>query len=134
MKKRVMLIVLAVLLVLTIAACGQKGIEGRWKLVGGEGGEFSDFEEIGADFIIELKGGTMKWEFDLSNSGMTDEEKQYAEAMLGMFTMATMTYKVVSDTELEMTISMMGETETDTVEYSLNGDTLIIEGTTFKRQ
>ncbi len=137
MKKRVLLVIMAALMLLTIMACGKKGIEGKWKLVGSGGDTFGDFSDMGmegAEFFLVLKGGKMTFEFNLDKVDMTDEERQTAEAMMGMLNMATITYEVKSETEMEMSYSFMGESDTQTVEYTLNGDTLEIDGTAFQRQ
>ncbi len=134
MKKRILLFILAALMLLTMAACGKKGIEGKWGIVSDESGEFSDFTGMGYEFYLVFDKGTMSFDFNLDNAGLSDEDLEMAQAMLGMMNMYTMTYKIISDTEMELSVDMMGESDTETVHYTLNGDTLEIEGTVFKRQ
>jgi len=134
MKKRILLIVLAALLLLSATACGKKSLEGKWKLVGAEGSDYAEMEAFGAEIYFVFDNEKVTFEFDFSNSELSEEEQQYAESMLGMMTLIQITYEVKSDTELEMTTSAFGQTETETVQYSLEGDTLTFEGATFERQ
>ncbi len=113
---------------------------GTWKLdttaenSGEESGENSlDIEfGLGIEFTKDgkLRYGFTEDVFESLQSGVDMEE-----AINGMEFLVTIYYEVKSDTELDITISaIMGlAKETQTVEYSLKGDTLVFEGATYTR-
>jgi uncharacterized lipoprotein YehR (DUF1307 family) len=128
MKKRVFLIVLAVLMIVSLTACGKKGIEGKWKYVSGDAGDLSSF---GEGIFITFKGGKVTMELDPKAEGVTAEQKQFIQSLLAMMTIS---YKIVSDTQLELSISVLGQSQKETVTYKVDGDTLTLEGAIYKRQ
>ena len=63
-------------------------------------------------------------------------EDELAEGMLeGLDMLVNIEYKIISDTEMELTVSaFLGlASESDTVEYRLDGDTLEFDGATYTR-
>jgi hypothetical protein len=48
--------------------------------------------------------------------------------------MMTITYEVKSDTELEVSLSILGESQTDTVEYKIEGNKLTFADAEFERK
>lgn len=128
MKKRVFLIILAVLLIVSLTACGKKGLEGKWRYVAGDTGSL---EEFGNALIMNFNNGKLTMELDPKATGITAEQRQAFTQLMGM---TTMTYVIKSATQIEMTMTMFGETDTSTVDYKLDGDTLTFQGAQFKRQ
>ncbi len=113
--KRITAIILVAALVVSLvfaAGCGgDKGIVGKWA-VSGEGSDM--FVE---GMIIEFtKGGEIKF----SASDNASEEAQFA---LGLMQIAKMTYKVKGD-QLEMTVEALGQKETNSTKFKVDGDKL----------
>jgi len=128
MKKRIALVFMAALIVLTLSACGKKGIEGKWKYVSGDAGEFSEY---GQDFYMTFKGGKVTFDINWEKAGLTGDELNMAKALMGMM---QITYKVKSETELVMSVNVMGQNSEDTVQYKLEGDKLTFDDAVFQRQ
>lgn len=133
--KKALVVLLVAVMILSITACGGTGasgkLVGRWELSDGDGGAYG----YGLEF---KKDGTMTYAIDSelftgTETGMTDEE--WDEAMDALSKIYTIKYKAKSDTSMDITVSaLMGlGKETTTVEYSLNGDTLIFDGSTYTR-
>ncbi len=131
--KKVLAILLGAVMLISLAACGgggnQKAIIGTWKVVDTE----TETEYgLGIEFTKDgkLRYGLTEDIFDgLANGENSDE------LMAGLDILMTIEYKIKSDTEMELTAkALFGlAKETDTVEYSLNGDTLIFDGATYTR-
>jgi hypothetical protein len=128
MKKRILLVVIAALLVLTLAACGKKGLEGRWKYVSGDAGEFGEY---GEEFYLVFDDGKMSIDIDWEKAGLEGSDLELAK---GLMQMMTITYEVKSDTELEVSLSILGESQTDTVEYKIEGNKLTFADAEFERK
>lgn len=67
--------------------------------------------------------------------GLEDSD-EYADVMKGLGAIMSMKYKIKSDSVIEVTMSALmglGGKETIEVSYSLNGDTLVFDGATYKR-
>ncbi|NLC79263.1 MAG: hypothetical protein GX683_06020 [Ruminococcaceae bacterium] len=132
--KKALSVILILVLALSFAACGnpaQKAIVGAWELVDTE-------TEATYGFGLEFKkDGTMSYglteELVASLGELSEEEAE--EALEGMGYLMEITYKVKSDTVMEITVSaLMGLAKEKTdVEYSLNGDTLVFDGATYQR-
>ncbi|MBQ2662031.1 MAG: hypothetical protein IJF80_05195 [Clostridia bacterium] len=134
---------LAVILVLTMAlsliGCGggtaskKQAIVGTWKAVDTENEtEYG----LGIEFT---KDGKLRYGLteDVLNNIIESNgsEGDVDDAMQGLDMLMSIEYKIKSDTEMEITASAMFglAKETTTVEYSLNGDTLVFDGATFTR-
>ncbi len=123
--KKILAVLLAVTMLFGLAACGgggnERSIVGTWKLVNAE-------EETDYGLQIEF---TKKGELIY---GATEDE--LAEGMLdGLDALVNIEYKILSDTEMELTVSaFLGlASESDTVAYRLDGDTLEFDGATYTR-
>ena len=128
--KKILIILLAVLLVLSLGACGggnKKAIVGSWKLTDGDGGEY------GVALVFN-KDGTMSYGFDI-DWGEGDEAEELEDAMEDLKGLLTIEYKVKSDTMMKITVkALMGlASESTEVEYQLDGDTLVFDGSTYQR-
>ena len=125
--KKILAFALALVMILTLAACGsgnKKAIVGSWELTDGESATF------GLGFTFE-KDGTLT----LGIPGLEDSD-EYADVMKGLGAIMSMKYKIKSDSVIEVTMSALmglGGKETIEVSYSLNGDTLVFDGATYKR-
>lgn len=122
--KKLLAILLAVTVLLCFAACGggnEKNIVGTWRLVNTE-------EETDYGLKIEF---TQKGELIY---GATESE--LADGILeGLDTLVNMEYKILSDTEMELTVSAFFglASESETVIYRLEGNTLEFDGATYTR-
>ena len=122
--KKLLAILLAVTVLLCFAACGggnEKNIVGTWRLVNTE-------EET--DYGLEIEF-TQKGELIY---GATESE--LADGILeGLDTLVNMEYKILSDTEMELTVSAFFglASESETVIYRLEGNTLEFDGATYTR-
>ncbi len=136
MKKKVAVVLSAFLMLFALVACGGgTGLEGKWKMTGATGGDmaqFAEFEKYGAIYF-NIKGGKIALELE-TGSSLSEEEKLALEMIKPFLSSMEMSYEVLSDTEMKLTISGLGQSATETVEYSLNGDTLILDDATFTRQ
>ena len=128
--KKLLAIVLAALMLLSLTACAGGGnkqaIIGIWKLID---------EETETEYGLGIqftKDGKLRYGLtadDLTTlTGDEDVDKALSYLM-------SIEYEVISDTEMEMTISAVFgiQKETSTVTYSLNGDTLEFDGAVYKR-
>ena len=127
-----LLMVLAMALALT--ACGggnKKNIVGTWHIV-----DESTQTEYGLGIEFD-KDGTLRYglteELLMGLSG--DDEEDVQDAMAGLDMLLSMEYKIKSDTEMEVTMkALFGlAKETTTVQYELDGDTLVFDGATYTR-
>ena len=116
-------------MVLTMTACSKNPIEGKWKYVSGDLGE--EFASFGDSFSLTFSGGKVTFDIDFSKMGLTGDALTAAQAMMKAI---TITYKVKSATELEMTASFMGQTETQTVQYKIDGNKLTFGDAVFQKQ
>jgi hypothetical protein len=134
MKKIGAFILIAATLVL-MSGCGGGGnksdIVGFW--------EITD-ENSAAAYGLGLefrKDGTMYIGLSKENlAEFTDmSEKEIEQALEGLGYLYKITYDIKSDTSMEITVSaMMGLAKEKTeVAYSLDGDTLVLDGVTYKR-
>ena len=118
MKKKLCLALCIALAMLALVACGssEKGIVGKWEST----------DQAGV-FIEFTKGGEMK--FDVA-----DGVDSTISSGVAVMQLADITYEIKSDTEFEMTISALGQTNTVTMGYTLDGDTLTLEGAEYTRK
>ena len=127
--KRLLALVLAAMMLLSLAACGssnEKSIIGTWMLVDKE----TETEYgLGIEFT---KDGEMRYGLteDVLTSLTGDEVVDAALDLL-----MTIKYKIKSDTEMDITVSaLLGlKKETTTVSYALDGDTLTFDGVDYQR-
>ena len=128
--KKLLIIALALMMVLSLAACGgsnnEKDIIGTWALVDKE----TETEYgLGIEFT---KDGEMRYGLtEDSLAGLTGDE--YVDAALDF--LMTIKYKIKNDTEMEVTVSAMFglAKETTTVSYKLDGDSLSFDGADYQR-
>ena len=133
--KKLFALLLALTMVVALAACGgggsanKKAIVGTWKLVDTE----TETEYgLGMEFT---KDGKLRY-------GLTEDVlagiaggEEADDAMAGLDMLMSIDYKIKSDTEMEITMSAMFgiAKESETVSYSLDGDTLKFDGVTYER-
>ena len=127
--KKLLAIVLAALMLLSLAACGsgnKQAIIGTWKLVD---------EETQTEYGLGLqftKDGKLRYGLtadDLTTlTGDEDVDKALSYLM-------SIEYKIKSDTEMEVTVSALFglQKESTTVTYFLDGDTLEFDGAVYTR-
>ena len=128
--KKILAILLAGLMLLSLASCGgnpnKKAIVGTWKLVDTE-----TETEYGLGIQFTDDG---KVRYGLTEDMFGDDE-DIDEALAGLDMLMTIEYEIKSDTEMELTAkALFGlASESDTVEYKLDGDTLVFDGATYTR-
>ncbi len=127
--KKIIALTLTFIMLLALVSCGgnpnKKAIIGTWKLVDTE----TETEYgLGIQFTDDGKVRYGLTE-DMFDDGDIDE------ALAGLDMLMTIKYKVLSDTEMELTASALFglASESDTVEYKLDGDTLIFDGVEYTR-
>ncbi len=122
-------------MLLSLAACaggggGQKAaLIGTWKAVDTE----TETEYgLGIEF---LKDGKMRYGLTEDIFAGIAEGKEGDEIMAGLDMLMTIKYKIISDTEMEITASTLFglAKESAVVEYRLEGDTLMFDGATYTR-
>ncbi len=131
--KKLLALLLAVMMLFSLVACGgsenKNAIVGTWKLVDAE----TETEYgLGIEFT---KDGKLR--YGLTEDvieGLADGEDA-DDVMAGLEMLMSIEYKIKSDTEMELTAkALFGlAKESDTVEYSLDGDTLFFDGATYIR-
>lgn len=127
--KKLLALVLAALMLLTLTACGggnKSAIVGTWKLVD---------EETNTEYGLGLQfteDGKLHYGLTLDDLTTLTGDENVDEA-LGM--LMSIEYEIISDTEMEITVSAMFgfAKESTTVTYSLDGDTLTFDGATYTR-
>ena len=133
--KKLFALVLALALALSLVACGgggnKKNIVGTWHIVDEEteteyglGIEFTEDGKLRYGLTEEIL------------TGLADGDAQDAQdAMEGLDMLMSIEYKIKSDTEMEVTVSAMFglAKESETISYSLDGDTLTFDGATYTR-
>lgn len=133
--KKLLAFALALALVLSLAACGgggnKKNIVGTWQIVD---------EETATEYGIGLeftKDGKMRYGLtEEILAGLTDGDAEDAkDALEGLDMLMSIEYKIKSDTEMEVTVSALFglAKESETISYSLDGDTLTFDGTAYTR-
>lgn len=134
--KKALAMILILVMVMSMAACGGSAIEkeliGMWKLVDTESEEETEYG-LGIEFT---KDGKLR--YGLTEDvleGLEVEENDMDDAMEGLEMLMTIEYEVLSENEMEVTASaFMGlASESATIAYSLDGDTLEFDGATYKR-
>ena len=133
---KLFLILTVIAMILGLCACGgnpnKKNIVGVWHVVD---------EETETDYGLGIeftKDGKVRYGLTEDVfTALADGDKEDAEAaMKALDFLASMEYKVKSDTEMEITVKALmglGGKETETVTYSLDGDSLTFDGTAFTR-
>ncbi len=131
--KKVLAILLGVVMLFSLVACAGGGnnpaIIGTWKAVDTE----TETEYgLGIEFTKDgkLRYGLTEDVLD----GLADGENA-DDVMAGLDMLMTIEYKIESETEMKLTAkALFGlAKESNTVEYSLDGDTLIFDGATYTR-
>lgn len=130
--KKILVLVLALLLLVSLCACGgnKKAIVGMWQIV-----DVETATEYGMG-IEFTKDGKMR--YGLTEDMLEDlgsDTDAWEEAMEGLEYLMSIEYKVKSNTEMEITVSALFglAKEKTTVPYELKGDTLTFDGATYKR-
>lgn len=133
--KKLLAFALALALILSLAACGgggnKKNIVGTWHIVDEE----TETEYgLGIEFT---KDGKLRYGLtEEMLSGLADGDAQDAkDALEGLDMLMSIEYEIKSDTEMEVTVSAMFglAKESETIPYSLDGDTLTFDGATYSR-
>ena len=133
--KKLLAFALAMALILSLAACGgggnKKNIVGTWHIVDEE----TETEYgLGIEFT---KDGKLRYGLtEEMLAGLADGDSQDAkDAMEGLEMLMSIEYEIKSDTEMEVTVSAMFglAKESETISYSLDGDTLTFDGATYTR-
>ncbi|MDD2955199.1 MAG: hypothetical protein PHD67_02660 [Oscillospiraceae bacterium] len=126
--KRLLALLFALILTLGLTGCAggnKKNIVGTWELADDAGSTYGfgvRFEKDGSFFF--------------SGSSDAESEEELQEAFEAMEMLYSISYKVKSDTELEITQKIfggLGGKEVTVVSYSLDGDVLILDGATYHR-
>ncbi|MDO4567421.1 MAG: hypothetical protein Q4B99_00525 [Clostridia bacterium] len=136
--KRALAIFLAVIVLATVAACSpaakNPAIVGKWQLVDPDAEAEAEYG-FGLEFLSDgtLRFGLSEELLAALDEDMTDAE--VSEMMGGMDALFKMEYKILSTTEMEVTAkALMGlVSESDTITYTLNGDTLEFDGAVYTR-
>lgn len=135
MMKKLMAGLLALVMVLSLTACGgnknEKAIVGTWHIVDEE----TETEYgLGIEFT---KDGKLRYGLtEEMLAGLTDgDSKDAKDALEGLDMLMSIEYKIKSDTEMEITVSAMFglAKESETISYQLDGDTLTFDGATYSR-
>ncbi|CAK7000973.1 MAG: hypothetical protein ENTB_00027 [Enterocloster aldenensis] len=133
--KRMFALLLAVVMILSLTACGgnknEKTIVGTWHIIDEEteteyglGIEFTEDGKLRYGLTEEIL------------TGLTDGDAKDAEdALEGLDMLMSIEYEIKSDTEMEITVSAMFglAKESETISYALDGDTLTFDGATYTR-
>ncbi len=134
--KKLLSVVLVLTLVFALAACGgnpnEKNIVGVWHVVD---------EETETDYGLGIeftKDGKVRYGLteDVFTALADGDEKAADDALKAMDFIASMEYKVRSDTEMEITVKALlglGGKESETITYSLDGDKLTFDDVKFTR-
>ncbi len=134
--KKLLSVVLVITLVFALAACGgnpnEKNIVGVWHVVD---------EETETDYGLGIeftKDGKVRYGLteDVFTALADGDEKAANDALKAMDFIASMEYKVRSDTEMEITVKALmglGGKESETITYSLDGDSLTFDDVKFTR-
>ena len=134
-RKKFSAVILTVVMILALTACGgggnKKDIVGTWHIMDEE-----TATEYGLGIEFE-KDGTLRYGLtEELLTGLSDADGEDVEdALAGLDMLMSMEYKIKSDTEMEITMkAFLGlAKESVTVEYKLDGDTLIFDGATYTR-
>ncbi len=128
--KKVILVLLVVVLAVSALACGNNAIVGKWALADGDGGDYG----AGIEFT---KDGKLQMNLNFGDGeALGVSSAEWEEAMDALSMLAEIKYKVKNDSMIELEAGAfmgLGGTEKMEVEYSLNGDTLVFDGSTYKR-
>ncbi len=134
--KKLLSVMLVLTLVFSLAACGgnpnEKNIVGVWHVVD---------EETETDYGLGIeftKDGKVRYGLteDVFTALADGDEKAANDALKAMDFIASMEYKVRSDTEMEITVKALmglGGKESETITYSLDGDNLTFDDVKFTR-
>ncbi|MBQ3551576.1 MAG: hypothetical protein IJA35_00230 [Clostridia bacterium] len=130
------LVLITLMTIFAFTACGnanQRALIGTWQIVDEETAtEYG----IGLEFTSDGKLRYGLTEDVLAGiSGEEDAGNEFSDVMEGLDALMSIDYKVISDTEMEITVSAMFglAKETTTVSYSLEGDTLTFDGAVYTR-
>ncbi len=131
--KKLLALTLAFVMVLSLTACGggvnKKAIVGTWKVVDTE----TETEYgLGIEFT---KDGKVRYGLTEEVFEGLAEGEDVDDVMAGLDMLMTIKYKILSDTEMELTASALFglAKESDVVEYKLDGDNLVFDGATYVR-
>ncbi len=134
--KKILSVMLVLTLVFSLAACGghpnEKGIVGVWHVID---------EETETDYGLGIeftKDGKVRYGLteDVFTALADGDEKAADDALKAMDFIASMEYKIKSDTEMEITVKALlglGGKESETITYALDGDKLTFDGAEFTR-
>jgi uncharacterized lipoprotein YehR (DUF1307 family) len=129
MIKKTLMVAMAVLLTLSLASCGPKPIESAWEYVSGD----SSLVGIKIPYSLTFKNGKMTIAATFEDAGLSPSDEAFAREMTQL---ASFTYVIISDTEIKITLSVstINYSDTKTYAYMVDGDTLTLDGVTFRRK
>ncbi len=134
--KKLASILLVFSMVCTLAACSghpnEKDIVGVWHVVD---------EETETDYGLGIeftKDGKVRYGLteDVFTALADGDEKSAEDALKALDFIASMEYKIKSDTEMEITVKALlglGGKESETITYALDGDNLTFDDVKFTR-
>ncbi len=134
--KKLLSVMLVFTLVFALAACGgnpnEKNIVGVWHVVD---------EETETDYGLGIeftKDGKVRYGLteDVFTALADGDEKAADDALKAMDFLASMEYKIKSDTEMQIIVKALmglGGKETETITYALDGDNLTFDDVKFTR-
>ncbi len=134
--KKMLAIMLVLTMVVALSACGghpnEKNIVGVWHVVD---------EDTETDYGLGIEftnDGKVRYGLteDVFTALADGDEKAADDALKAMDFLASMEYKIKSDTEMEVTVKAFmgfGGSESETITYALDGDNLTFDDVKFTR-
>lgn len=130
--KRIFAVLLAMLMIFSLAGCknaNEKALVGVWQLADTE----TETEYgLGIEFT---KDGKIRYGLTEDAIAGIENGENIDDIFDGLNMLMKIKYKVLSDTEMKVTASaLLGlAKESETVTYTLEGDTLVFDGATYTR-
>lgn len=134
--KRGLGLLVVILVAVSLIGCGggnKKAIIGMWQIV-----DVETQTEYGLGIEFTEDGNMRYGLTDEVLAGLTDGEADsddWEEAMEGLDMLMSIEYKILNDTEMEVTVSALFglAKESATISYELNGDFLTFDGAVYSR-
>lgn len=133
--KKILAVCICFVMVFALVGCGgvadakQSAIVGVWHAVDEE----TDSEYgLGIEFT---KDGKLRYGLTEDVFSQLADGADVDDAMAGLDMLMSIEYKIVSDTDMQVTVSALFglASESETVAYSLDGDTLTFDGAVYTR-
>ncbi len=130
MRKKILSIALAALLVLSLVACGKNSIEGTWDYVSGDA-QLTGITNI--PYSLTFQKGKLTMIVDFDKAGLAQADAAFARQMTSL---AVIAYEILGDGQIRIAISVasIGYNDVKTYAYRVDGDTLTLDGAMFKRK